>query len=247
MYATHIAYYNYSTMNWKNLLAIAGLSLLALGTQAQTEAQEEEKGEVKKGTLVFTGNLSYSYSREAPEQDVLTREVRSLQPRVGYTIMPNLVVGGILDMSQTLSTSKLSSLLSENKIDRPSLGGGIFARYYNFISDDVALFGELTAWYNSAAVTTTTVNSFANPPTTNVTKAREFGYTFRITPGIAYFPSSRWSIEFAAGLAGYTDNTAITDPDPVNNNPSTTNKSSRWDLGLNPLQITTGVTFYLAR
>jgi hypothetical protein len=164
------------------------LSLVLLGgvvfsSQAQTE----------KGKFILGGNVSYNTTKtDAPGAEA-SHEF-SIVPNIGYFVSDNIAIGtGIGYESQKASSPSLYGK-TESFVVSP------FGRYYVPVADKFHFFGQLSvpmAFGNTKALNTELEVGDKTGSSTSIGVA--------LSPGFAFYPSSRIGIEFALNGVSYND------------------------------------------
>ena len=175
----------------------------------------------------------------------------SINPRIGYFVSNNIVVGLGIAYSTSPQTNN-SYYYYPNNItpytDREEkvysnylLTFSPFVRYYNYLTDKIALFFEGNAGYNFGK---NKINnySFLNDSSSNrsFSQSSRYGFSANILPGIIYFISKKFALEAALGSFNYTYN-HTKDDYKKNNNFST---SSAFGLKFNLSTIAFGAYYY---
>jgi long-subunit fatty acid transport protein len=165
----------------KVILSIALLSGIAFTTQAQTE----------KGKFIIGGNVSYSTLKSDADGAKASHEF-SIVPNVGYFVSDNIAVGtGIGYLSSKASHASLTGK-QEAFVIAP------FGRYYTPIANNFKFFGNLSvpmAFGTTKAIDGDLKVGDKNGNSTSIGVA--------LSPGFAYYPSSKIGIEFAFNGISY--------------------------------------------
>jgi hypothetical protein len=212
------------------LLPFLLLPLFPLVSRAQTG----------KGTLLLGGSLHYSLdSRESPPVNSPQNKFRhsdfNVQPGFGYFIQDNLAIG-------TGLIYNLSRTHSNGAVQEKGHGLGInpFLRYYKFIGEKVALFGQ-----GGASLTKFTYRNQLLDPSGGIAGTRQELYA-TIMPGLSFFPTSRLGLQFTLGqLQWGKSDTEYTQQAYPQSYPFTdiTEKSLTADFGFS--QTTLGINYFL--
>src|SRR5690554_23685 len=167
----------------KLILSIALLSGVAFTTQAQTE----------KGKFIVGGNASYSTSKTDAEGAKASHNF-SIVPNVGYFVAENIAVGtGIGYQSSKASTASPIGK-QEAFVVAP------FGRYYTPVADKFKFFGHLSvpmAFGTTKATDSDLKVGDKNGNSTSIGVA--------LSPGFAFYPSSKIGIEFAFNGISYNN------------------------------------------
>jgi opacity protein-like surface antigen len=155
--------------------------------------------QIKKGSTWLGTNISYSHTKDRPNNQAVDREISStsVMPAFGTAIKDNLVVGVFGTYTDTHKEHE------EYIIDQRerSYGGGVFARHYVPVFKRFYIFGEGRARY----VDFKADRAWAYPGVydTDTVKGWETGISF--TPGISYGITNHVQLE--AGFASLFDAT----------------------------------------
>ncbi|GGC45618.1 hypothetical protein GCM10011386_42380 [Parapedobacter defluvii] len=191
----------------KLFLTLSAAVAVTFAANAQTE----------KGKTILGGNVSYNYNKI---QDVDgSIQSFSILPNVGVFVSDNIAVG--LGFGYSWSQSDDGS--EKSKIGEFSAAP--FARLYKG-DGDFKFFGQLSVpmGWGTSKVDDTKVNNTAR-------------YGVALSPGFAYFPTSKVGIEFSVrGL--YYQNSSV---EPEGGEKTTTNS---FGLNANSLAPSIGIQFY---
>jgi hypothetical protein len=172
----------------KKLLMLAAFSLAAFNLKAQTEA----------GKYMLGGNISFS----SQEQDKNYKNIYySIVPSAGYFIADNLAIGTGIGYSYSRTTSMVYEfdLIYNTIIKDQAFVFNPFLRKYGRIAEQFKYFGQLSlpmSFGNTKAKETSNNSSYHN-----VSKYHNLGAT--LAPGLAFFPSKNFGIEFSVEGIGY--------------------------------------------
>lgn len=190
----------------KQLITIALLGLASTTAFAQTP--------LTKGKGLLTGSIGYHYQNYGNQNSL---SVFNFSPSIGVFVADNLVLGANL-VIQTTSQSQYGyspiGSPSSSEFTSTAFAVGPFARYYHFVGGDkFAFFGQGGLGYLRA-------RNGANQ-----------GY-LNLTPGITFFPISRFGIEGSLrGLSFASD----------------FNNTSVLDLGISLRDIQLGAVYYFGK
>ncbi len=184
-----------------------------LGFAMVVNAQSTDKGNVMLG-----GNVSYDYQK-VKDVDGNTQHY-SILPQVGYFVQDNFAVGAGLGFSgkTEVSPADVKSTLGEFAVSP-------FARYYKG-DGNVKFFGQL-----SVPMGWGTAKVDGNKAGTTER------YGAAISPGLAYFPTSRLGIEFSVRGLYYEYASQTPEGGP-------TTAVNTFGLNANSLSPSIGVNFY---
>ncbi|HEY9049633.1 MAG TPA: porin family protein [Ohtaekwangia sp.] len=194
------------------------LSLIAFLSTVYVQAQ------TKQGSLVFGGGLGYTSNRqETAAEDIKTSTV-SFSPSVGYFVIDNLSVGIDLQLSQTKRDDGFGG---DDKVK--TFLAGPFVRYYKFTSNDkFAFYGQAGFQFGTTKT---------EPDGGNEVKSGTFN--FYISPGFSYFFNEHWALDLQ--FRGIQYQTYDPNKDVDNN------KQTSFTFGVDSLDPTLGVRFYLGK
>lgn len=212
------------------------LALLAASTSA-VHAQS-----IAAGTISLGGSIGYSRSSSEIEinsgRNPYTAEFTSsrfqFSPAVGYFLADNLALG--LNLSYTAERTSQSSGApgQPGPIDldpRTSLRVGPYVQYYKMLSEQFGVLGTLGAGYQRSNI----------PNNNNSSETKANGFYTAITPGIIFFPISKFGISASIGNLGY-DRLEL-DTDDTDDSSSTSTFGA--NFGLSQLQF--GGTYFFGR
>lgn len=221
---------------------LCGIALMGSSTAAQAQ--------ISAGTTLFSGSIGYSSQKTENSSTIpnsVNLEAKSEQfdfsPSVGYFLANNLALGvnagAILSREQTEDYRDPYSNYYVMGIDRKTrtLSGGIFARYYTFVGDKVALYGQLGGGYQNVYIA-----GYQNGQNYNYSNRLQ-GFYANLTPGIVFFPINRLGLELMFRGANYT---RLTDKDEDGRyEDRSTSSGFNFGFGLSDLRL--GASFYLGR
>lgn len=167
----------------KVILSIALLSAIAFTTQAQTE----------KGKFIVGGNASYSTSKSDADNAKSSHKF-SIVPNVGYFVSDNIAVGTGVGYESSKGTVKSSTGKKEAFVVAP------FGRYYTPIAEKFKFFSQLSvpmSFGNTKAIDEDLKVGDKTGSTTSIGVA--------LSPGFAFYPSSKIGIEFALNGISYNN------------------------------------------
>ncbi|OWP64311.1 hypothetical protein CDA63_04535 [Hymenobacter amundsenii] len=224
----------------KTLFAVLLLSAGTLSAQAQISA----------GTKLLTGSIGYSYQKRetnsigASRQPLEQRDKRfNFQPSAGYFIADNLVIGVGAGVNlntydrfyEDVTPGGIQLIVTENTIR--TLRGGLFARYYKFIGEKVALYGGLASGYQNVYGSSGLYNGLGSGG------SRQQGIYGSLLPGIVFFPTTKLGLELT--LRGISYN-RLTDK-YRRNSQSIKTTDSILDFGFGLQDLNLGISLYLGR
>ena len=196
-----------------SLIAVAGL---AFTTQAQTE----------KGTFLVGGNLELNTDKNdgAKKTDLNF----SVVPSVGYFFSNNLAVGTGIGYEYAKSYGALTSGQSSAFVVSP------FLRGYKGINDQFKLFAQLGV---PMAFGQNKVGDASGDNMVKTGKNNSVGVA--LSPGISFFPSKKFGIEFSVNGISYNDYSV------KNNDGDNIGGNKNFNIGANFFAPKIGVQFYL--
>ncbi|RFP64872.1 hypothetical protein D0N36_11885 [Hymenobacter lapidiphilus] len=221
----------------KALLGAFLLSAGALSAQAQISA----------GTKLLTGSIGYSQQKQETSSPIIRGQRLDVKykqfnfnPSGGYFVADNLALGitGGLYLAASQNYNYALSLGQVQKEERKTraLSGGIFGRYYKFLGDKFALYGQLGGGYQNVYNSNSPDVAAPYPIT-----SRQWGLYANLLPGIVFFPVDKLGLELALRGVRYGHvKTAY-----GQNGLRTTDSSFNFGFGLNDLNL--GISLYLGR
>jgi hypothetical protein len=196
-----------------SLIAVAGL---ALTTQAQTE----------KGKFIVGGEVELNTNKVdgAAKTDLSW----SVIPSVGYFFTDNFAVGTGIGYDYTKAYSAVGSAKSSAFVVSP------FLRGYKGINDQFKFFGQLSVpmSFGSNKVGDVNGDNFVKTGNNN-------SVGVALSPGISFFPSKKFGIEFSVNGISYNDYRT------ENANGDKIGGSKNFNIGANFFAPKIGVQFYL--
>ena len=192
----------------KIILSIALLSAASINAYSQISA----------GAVSIGGGVNYGRSvtkNEIPPatvgtNDNYTSSSLSIQPIVSYFISDNLSIG----INTSININRYKQVQS-GRYNNPSqffdriynrkervVSLGPVARYYKFINDKFAVYGQLGAGYTNNYYSVHDYDYFNNSVITN-NNGRSQGFYTNFSPGITFFPLKRLGIELSVGGLNY--------------------------------------------
>ncbi|MDR7129961.1 hypothetical protein J2X69_002307 [Algoriphagus sp. 4150] len=220
----------------KFLLGVLAFQLFAFAANAQIE----------KGSIMLGGNVNFNSSNSEHLLGMLPNVTATnydsneflFNPRFGYSLGNNWVIGTVLSFTtgqttrKTVSSTSSSSTIEENIVESDAFGASLFARKYLPFGDKFSVFGELISGANWRTVNSL-YNSSQGSSSENETKYTE--YTTSLSAGLAYFPKNWLALELSSNLVTFTTG---------EQNQSSPNYNS-FSFGLNTSSINLGVSFFL--
>ncbi len=195
----------------KLFLTLSAAIAVTFAANAQTE----------KGKTILGGNVSYDYTK-VKDADVEAHSLNIL-PSVGFFVSDNFAIGTGIGYAYEENTS-LAEVFGGNKVSAFSVAP--FARLYKG-DGDFKFFGQLSvpmAWGSAKADDTK--------------KGNTESYGVAVSPGFAYFPTSKIGIELSVRGLYYQNNSLK--PEEGGEKVST----NSFGLNANSLAPSIGVQFY---
>ena len=195
----------------KLFLTLSAAIAVTFAANAQTE----------KGKTILGGNVSYDYTK-VKDADAEGHSL-NIQPTVGFFVADNFAVGTGIGYGYEENTGLAAAFAGANKVGAFTVSP--FARWYKG-DGDFKFFGQLSvpmAW------------GTAKQDDTKLGNTESYGVA--VSPGFAYFPTSKIGIELSVrGL--YYQNTTLK---PESGEKTSTNS---FGLNANSLAPSIGVQFY---
>jgi hypothetical protein len=178
------------------LIPLVAFLFLPSASQAQTS----------KGTVLLGGSLSYYQHSQKTRHSGTTPTAYSsrsigISPNAGYFLADNLAVG-------TGAAFNFSRNRYNEELQSKFRGWGLspFVRYYKFIGEKVAFFGQANLSFNKG---TQKNNPIEDSDSFQYTSTQEDFYT-ALMPGLSYFPTPRLGFQFTIGqLQFYKSDTEV--------------------------------------
>jgi hypothetical protein len=221
----------------KKLFALALLSSLATGAQAQTA--------IKAGTIQLGGNVGYFHSSlEAPvstgssfsvKQTTVTNQF-AIAPSVGFFVADNLAVGisGAYQINQQKNTYSPVQGFPNYEATTKQFRIGAFAQYYKMLTEQFGFTGTLGGGYQY----------FGQPYNYGNNDIATKGAYANLTPSIVFFPIPKLAIGASIGGINYAY-TSYKTPSFFNSSDTYASSSFGADFGLS--QLLFSGTYYFGR
>lgn len=174
----------------KLILSLAILGGIALTAQAQTE----------KGKTILGGNVYFNSAKSDAEGAKAANEL-SIVPSAGYFVADNIAIG--TGIGYQTAKANAASVVGKTEAFLVSP----FGRYYKSLNDQFKFFGQLSvplAFGSAKAVDADLEVGDKTGSTTSIGVA--------LSPGFAYFPTSKIGIEFTLNGIAY-ENYKVKDGD----------------------------------
>lgn len=167
----------------KVILSIALLSGIAFATQAQTE----------KGKFIVGGNVSYNTVKSTMEGAKASHNF-SIVPSAGYFVSDNIAVGTGIGYQTSKSAVESSTGKQDAFVVAP------FGRHYTQVAEKFKFFSQLSV---PMAFGTTKATDSDLKVGSKTGSSTQIGVA--LSPGFAYYPSSKIGIEFALNGIAYNN------------------------------------------
>ena len=179
------------------------LILLTAGAEA-VHAQSIAAGTVSLGGSIgysrSSNNTSYSSNNTVFSRENIDSQF-SFSPAAGYFVKDNLAIGVSLGYT---ANSRRSTSMPAQPNTRPELDPlttvrvGSFVQYYKMISEQFGVLGTLGLGYQQVKE-----QEYDTRSGTTVVDLKDSGYYANLTPGIIFFPISKFGISASIGSLGY--------------------------------------------
>ena len=212
-------------------LLIVVLSAIALSANAQTE----------KGKTLIGG--SFGFSDNKGNRKSLSERITSYNfaPNAAYFIKDNLAIGLGLSYGRTKvkgylyqATNGVGSVNGSNETQYMVMP---YIRRYFKINEQLKVFGQTTFFASSNKVREE--NNYGYPTTNPTIKYHTFGAS--ISPGLAFFPSKHFAIEFSFPLLSYSYQRYTQVPQP---NLANLDNNQTLSFGLDTFNPSIGLNFH---
>jgi outer membrane protein len=170
-------------------------------------------GQTSSGSIMLGGDLGFSVqggeTESGPDGNTTTADKSTqtnfrIRPRVGYFVADNFAVG--LDLQYQLDRSN-DNQDPETITTRNTIGAGLFGRYYWMMGDgNFGLFGQAELGFSTSSGESETDGSTSDLPTSQ-------SFAGGIRPGVTFFPTENFGIDFSVGLLNYSVTTTDNAPD----------------------------------
>ena len=223
----------------KTLFGALLLSAATLSAQAQISA----------GTKLLSGSIGYSQQKRETSNNTPNSQPLELQnkqfnftPGIGYFIADNLALGLQGNISLTKNEgytySGFPSGYNKTESKTRTLSGGVFGRYYKFIGEKVAVYGQLGGGYQNIYYSNSLFGAL-----TNSNANREQGFYAGLLPGIVFFPTDKIGLELTLRGISYNRLTIKDEEGPQ----TSKQVSSNFDFGFGLNDLNLGISLYLGR
>ncbi|MBG8554478.1 outer membrane beta-barrel protein [Hymenobacter guriensis] len=215
------------------------LFLLLLSSGGAVQAQ------ISAGTTLLSGAINYSSRKQEATTGAFgtppppTKESQfSFSPTAGYFVADNLALGLMLTVSSgqvnRVDYDSYTGRYREQEINFHGLAVGPMVRYYKFLGDNFAFYGQVGAGYSSSG------SEMEGSPIETSNK----GVYAALTPGLVYFPVPKVGLEVTLNGIRYASLKEKTD---YGNNNTQEITNTGFDFGLGVEDVNLGISFYLGR
>ncbi|WP_299823208.1 hypothetical protein [uncultured Pontibacter sp.] len=207
--------------------------------------------QLQSGTWSLTGAASYSNSN-SKSKDFPTKNRNtsfSFKPSIGYFIKDNFevgIIGGYSESNNKRINYFLNGPITVFQSSSKIKDGGLYTRYYKFLTDNFALYGQLDTKIHST--TETSLNTSTHTKSSYKTKESYEYYFASLQPGLMLMLSRKLSLNVTYGVLGYTHskrsiNYEVSEPyfESETEDNSTT---SNFGLNLTSSSSSIGLSFY---
>lgn len=210
-----------------------------------------------KGSIMIGGGLNVNLAGKTvnkvtpPSGNATSTETKgnlnwNVSPTAGYFISDNIVVGLNLNVGSSFF-GRVASIdgKKEETVNTVNLGAGVFSRYYKEVGNGLYLFGQVSVDYTSGTTQNRTPDILHPSDIIDGNKIKNNIIGVNITPGLTYFFSNNWGVDFSLNnIIGYTSMKSTSQT--PNNNGSSSTSSSQFNIGLG-LTPTLGVNYYFGK
>jgi len=193
-------------------------------------------GQISSGTTLLGGSLGFttnSNKNDGASNQNYRYNSFTISPQVGYFIATNLVVGTGLSLN-----TGYQKYNSKKQFEQKGYSVGPFLRYYKFLGERTALFGN--AAFNLNQIEVKTLNSVGEL----TTNQKQDGLSVLLTPGLTYFASPKVGLEISLGYIGYSTNSSESN---LNSSYPNKTKNSGFIKYYGLANSALGVNFYFGR
>ncbi len=209
--------------------------------------------QIGQGSMMLGGSLGFSSAgggtvKNTPpgtSVDLTARSNWNFSPTFGYFVTDNIAVGVRLGLGGTNrgQVTTTDGKTTEN-ISSFDFNAEIFGRYYMEVATNLYFFGDAGLGFGSASWTDRTTDGLDKLKDDDKNSISSFG--INIAPGLAFFPSEKWGIDFTLNrIIGY-NMTTTTRETPAPGSVKTERSTSDFNIGfgLNP---TIGLHYYMGK
>jgi hypothetical protein len=187
------------------------------------------------GTILAGGDLAYSRqngeSKTSAFNTKSTHSTFGANPKVGYFISPNLVIGTGISYYKYTSELKATGQNNQNsKNSMRSIGFSPFGRYYKMLGDRAGFFGQLTASFLRSTV------EYSDEAQNKFNAG-----SLVVAPGLVFFATPRIGLETTIGQLGYFHSKFKYSDNALE---GTTNG---FEAGVNASNVFLGINYYFGR
>jgi hypothetical protein len=198
--------------------------------------------QIPQNTVLVSGTINYHKGDQDPNGAVNSFGYHGssfeFSPSVGYFVAPNLAVGldaGLLLSRADIAPSQSSSAGYSTSLHRQRIiSVGPMARYYHFVGEQAAFFGQGGAGYISRSQDYELTGFGMRTLKSN-------GFYAQLSPGFAFFPTPKFGLEVS--LQGLTYQYARYKQTIS----GTLSNAGSLDAGIGLRNLQLGAAFYLGR
>ncbi|MBP9689445.1 MAG: outer membrane beta-barrel protein [Bacteroidia bacterium] len=215
--------------------------------------------QIGQGSLMLGGNLGFSSGGggeiKATGGGVAdkTTELTStsdwnFSPSVGYFLTDNIAIGVRLGLGGTnRGQATAADGTTKENYSSFDFSAELFGRYYMEVATNLYFFGDAGLGFGSSSWTDRVSDAATSQTAFKDSDKNSFsGFGINIAPGLAFFPSEKWGIDFTLNrIIGFNMNT-FTNETPNPNSLKTETSTSAFNIGfgLNP---TIGLHYYMGK
>lgn len=228
----------------KFLLGFLVFQLLTFAANAQLQ-----KGSIMLGgAFNFQNNLTNFDTNFQPQSFTSNSTVStnsfSLNPKIGLSFDNNWMVGSILKLNSSKSTSEVTTandgdITNGTEITKGfTYGVGFFTRKYFPFNDHLAAFGEINASVFNQKNNTESKSSFSDDIES---ENKYYGVGSSVQAGLSYFPKKWLAIELYTDLIQFSHSSQKQE----NNSQNSKIFYNTFSTGLNTASFYFGISFFL--
>lgn len=189
----------------KTITKMFAVASMVAGTVLSANAQ------IASGSLMFGGSFGADITLEKTTKVTGAPDVKnsghtnwSFSPTVGYFISDGLALGLNLNIGSTFKkVGSSTDGKTKEHLSESNMGFGLFARKYMEISSNVYFHTQAGLGYLTGSFTDRVADGVDKLKDGNKTTTTDI--SLNITPGLTYFVSPKWGIDFSLNnIIGYT-------------------------------------------
>ena len=231
----------------KTITKMFAVASMVAGTVLSANAQ------IASGSLMFGGGLGADIKSEgttkvtgAPDLKTPGYTEWNFSPTVGYFLSDGLAVGLSLNLDSRFRNTRSSADGSKTEnIMSSGLGVALFARKYTEITSGLYMHGQASLAYGSFSYTDRTFDGAS--ALKDGAKGSGTNISIDITPGLTYFVSPKWGIDFSLNnILSYDMTTTKTESPAAGLFPASTTETSGGGFSIGAgLTPTLGLFYYM--